>query len=40
VIPSIFKSRAASGDGCGGAKVDRGERYSRNGDERVLGNTG
>ena len=29
VIPSMLKSCAASGDGFGGAKVDRGVRYSR-----------
>lgn len=33
MTPSTSSSFAASGDGCGGARVDRGDMYSRN----VLG---
>ena len=33
----MFKSCAARGDGCGGASVERGERYSINGLERPSG---
>ena len=34
----MFNRRAASGEGWGGAKVDLGERYSMNGDDKPLGN--
>ena len=37
MTPSILNKRAASGEGCGGAKVERGERYSMKGDARVAG---
>ena len=36
-MPSMLNIRAASGDGWGGASVDLGDRYSRNGEERVSG---
>lgn len=39
VTPSIFRSLAASGEGCGGARVERGERYSRNGEDMDSGRT-
>jgi hypothetical protein len=36
----MFINCAASGDGCGGARVDRGLRYSRKGDESPGGRIG
>jgi len=36
-MPSIFSNRAARGEGCGGANVDLGERYSRKGDDKFSG---
>lgn len=40
VISSILRSRAASGDGWGAARVDLGDRYSRNGEDKALGKIG
>lgn len=40
MIPSIFINSAANGEGCGGAIVDRGLRYSRKGDDNVVGSIG
>ena len=40
MTPSIFISCAASGDGCGGARVDLGFIYSMNGDESPGGRIG
>jgi len=37
VTPSILNKRAASGEGWGGARVERGDRYSRKGESRVAG---
>jgi len=37
VTPSTLRSCAASGEGCGGANVDRGDRYSRNVDGKLSG---
>jgi len=37
VTPSTFNSCAASGEGCGGCSVERGERYSKNGDGKFSG---
>ena len=37
VTPSTLKSCAASGDGCGGARVERGDRYSRKVDGMLAG---
>lgn len=39
VTPSMLRSWAARGDGCGGARVERGLRYSRNGEEMFSGRT-
>ena len=36
-MPSTFINCAASGDGCGGANVDRGERYSKNVEGKLSG---
>ena len=36
----MFINSAASGEGCGGAIVDLGLRYSRNGDDSVDGRIG
>ena len=35
----MLRSWAASGEGCGGARVERGERYSRKEEEIVSGST-
>ena len=35
----MFSIRAAKGEGCGGAKVDLGDRYSRKGDDKPSGKT-
>lgn len=40
MTPSTLRRRAARGDGCGGARVDRGERYSMKGAERFGGRIG
>ena len=37
VIPSMFSKREARGEGCGGANVDLGVRYSKNGDDKSFG---
>jgi hypothetical protein len=39
VTPSMLSSWAASGDGCGGARVERGFRYSRKGEDIDSGRT-
>lgn len=39
VTPSTLRRFAASGDGLGGCKVDRGEVYSRNVEEKSSGRT-
>ena len=39
MIPSILSNRAAKGEGCGGANVDLGDRYSRKGDDKPSGRT-
>ena len=33
----MFINRAAKGEGCGGANVDLGDRYSRKGDDKPSG---
>ncbi len=33
----MFSNRAAKGEGCGGANVDLGDRYSRKGDDKPSG---
>lgn len=40
MTPSIFINCAASGDGCGGANVERGFIYSRNGVDMPGGSIG
>lgn len=35
----MLRSWAASGEGCGGARVERGERYSREPEEMDSGRT-
>lgn len=37
-MPSMLSNRAASGEGCGAEIVDRGDKYSRNGDDESRGN--
>jgi len=39
VTPSILRRAAASGDGCGGASVERGDKYSRKGEDIEAGST-
>ncbi len=39
-MPSIFIKLAANGEGCGGASVERGVRYSMNGDDSPGGSIG
>lgn len=38
-MPSILSSLAASGEGCGGASVDLGDKYSKKGVEKPSGRT-
>ena len=35
----MFSNRAAKGEGCGGASVDLGDKYSRKGDDKPSGKT-
>lgn len=38
-MPSMLSSLAASGEGCGGARVDLGDKYSKKGVEKPSGKT-
>ena len=39
MTPSTFNNLAARGEGCGGASVERGVKYSRKGEDRFSGST-